>query len=145
VTPHRAATRRLFAPVVLLAAGVFPSNPAAGAAPVLQPSGGRLRPPGFVTCDRNQLTSFTGRVAGLERHRGRTVLRIETDDRTRETLTLRHPDGEARAFFRMAGEPFAEADWEVILPSGRLRPGTRATAWVCAGEANPTIDWERPQ
>jgi hypothetical protein len=98
-----------------------------------------------VSCDRNRLTSFTGRVAALERHRDFTVLRLETDESTRETLTLRHPDGNASAFFRMVGEPFAEADWEAILPSGRLRPGTRATAWVCAGEINPTIDWERPQ
>ena len=45
----------------------------------------------------------------------------------------------------MAGEPFVEADWAVILTAGRLRAGARATAWVCADETNPKIDWERPR
>jgi hypothetical protein len=118
---------------------------AGAGAPAFETGGGRLRPPEYVTCERNRLTSFTGRVVALDRGRDRTTLRMETDEATRESLTIRHPGGDARASFRMAGEPFAEADWAAILPAGRLRAGIRATAWVCADEANPKIDWERPQ
>ncbi len=106
---------------------------------------GRLRPPAFVTCDRNDLTSYTGRVVSLDRSRDRTTLRIETDESTRESLVIRHPGGDVRPFFRMGGEPFGEADWTRILTDGRLRPGARATAWVCADQENPIVDWERPR
>ncbi len=106
---------------------------------------GRLRPPGFVTCDRNHLTSYTGRVVSLDRSPDRTTLRIETDEATRESLVIRHPGGDVRRFFRMDGEPFAEADWTKILADGRLRPGARATAWVCTGQENPIVDWEHPR
>jgi hypothetical protein len=144
---HETLTRRRLVPAVLLAASVSFRLPAAELAPAPgteSQGSGRLRPPEFVTCDRNRLTSFTGRVVALERRPDRTVLRMETDESTRESLTLRHPAGDARAFFRMAGGPFGEADWDVILPAGRLRAGIRATAWVCANETNPKIDWERP-
>lgn len=129
-----------FASLALLAATLSRPAPSEGAGPE-----GRLRPPPFVTCDRNRLTSYTGRVVSLERGRDRTTLRIATDEDTRESLTLRHPGGDVLPSFRMGGEPFVEADWAQILTGGRLRPGARATAWVCADEANPKIDWERPR
>jgi hypothetical protein len=125
---------------VLLALALLQPAPSKGNA-----RQGRLRPPAFVTCDRNRLTSYTGRVVSLERGRGSTILRMETDENTREALVIRHPRGDVLPYFRMAGEPFAESDWQAIVPAGRLRPGTRATAWVCADEANPKIDWERPR
>jgi len=105
---------------------------------------GRLRPPPFVTCDRNQLTSFTGRVVSLSRDAGATRLVMDTDEATRERLTIRHPKGDAAAWFYRAGQPFAEQDWAVLLPGGRLRSDARATAWVCATETNPKIDWALP-
>ena len=123
---------------LLLAAG---PGPAAAS----RSGGGRLRPPEFVTCDRNRLTSYTGRVVALDRGRDRTGLRLETDEGTRESVTVRHPGASARPFFHVAGEPFSEADWSLILEGGRLRPGTRATAWVCSDGSNPQIDWERPR
>jgi len=110
-----------------------------------QPGGGRLRPPGFVTCDRNLLTSYTGRVVALDRGRDRTDLRFETDEGTREPVSIRHPGASVLPFFHLAGEPFSEPDWAVILEGGRLRPGARATAWVCSDGTNPQIDWERPR
>ena len=102
---------------------------------------GRLRPPPFVTCDRNQLTSFTGRVVSLSRDADTTRLVMETDDSTREQITIRHPKGDPSAWFYRAGQPFAPQDWAVLLPGGRLRSDARATAWVCATETNPRIDW----
>ena len=105
---------------------------------------GRLRPPAFVTCDRNQLTSFTGRVISLSRDADATRMVMDTDESTRETLTIRHPKGNPTAWFYRAGQPFVPQDWDVLLPGGRLRPDARATAWVCATETNPKIDWALP-
>lgn len=101
---------------------------------------GRLRPPAFVTCDRNHLTSFTGRVIALSRGSGTTSLGLDTDERTREQFTLRHPGADASAWFYAAGRPFAPADWAALLPGGKLRVGTRATVWVCDNEANPRVE-----
>jgi len=105
---------------------------------------GRLRPPAFVTCDRNQLTSFTGRVTSLSRDAGTTRLVMDTDEATREQLTIRHPKGDATPWFYRAGQPFVQQDWAILLPGGKLRPDARATAWVCATETNPKIDWTLP-
>ncbi len=112
--------------------------------PVFPQPRGRLRPPAFVTCDPNRLTSYTGRVVSLDRSRDRTTVRIDTDESTRESLVIRHPGGGVLPFFRVGGEPFVEADWPQILSDERLRPGARATAWVCADRSNPIVDWERP-
>jgi hypothetical protein len=105
---------------------------------------GRLRPPTFVTCDRNALTSFTGRVTELKRGDRTTELRIATDDDTRESLTLRHLKGEANRLMYRGGRPFTEADWSQVATPDGVKPGVRATAWVCSGDANPIIDWEIP-
>jgi hypothetical protein len=105
---------------------------------------GRLRPPEFVTCDRNRLTSFTGRVVSLARASDTTTLRMETDESTKERFTLRHPGSDATAWFYLGGVPFTTADWTALLPAGRLRAGARATVWVCADEPNPRVDWEPP-
>jgi hypothetical protein len=105
---------------------------------------GRIAPPPFVTCDRNDLTSFTGRVVSLERTSASTTLRMETDENTKEAFTLRHPGADATAWFFLAGKSFTPADWAALLPGGRLRAGARATVWVCTDEPNPKVDWAPP-
>lgn len=102
---------------------------------------GRLRPPAFVTCDRNELTSFTGKVVSLTRQADATTLRMDTDERTLERFTVRHPGADPSAWFFVGGKPFTPADWAALLPGGTLRAGARATVWVCAGQPNPMVDW----
>jgi hypothetical protein len=116
----------------------------AGAPAAVVPAQGRLRPPEFVTCDRNHLTSFTGRVVSLARGADSTTLSMETDESTKERFTIRHPGSDATAWFHLSGVPFTAADWAALLPGGHLRPGARARVWVCADEPNPHVDWERP-
>jgi hypothetical protein len=103
---------------------------------------GRLRPPAFVTCDRNHLTSFSGRIVSLQRDHDSTTLRMETDENTKEHFTLRHPGAEVTAWFYIGGKPFTSTDWAALLHEGRLRQGARATVWVCADEPNAKVDWE---
>jgi hypothetical protein len=121
----------------LLLALVLAGEPAA-----IGSAQGRLRPPEFVTCDRNHLTSFSGRVVSLARASDTTTLRMETDESTKERFTLRHPGSEPTAWFYLGGVPFTAADWTALFPTGRLRAGARATVWVCADEPNPRVDWE---
>ena len=109
--------------------------------------GGRLRPPPALECDRNQLTSYSGRVSGYKRGAASTWIRISTDEDTVETVTVRHADkAKAAARYRLRGEAFTSRDWPRIeISAKKLTPGMRAVAWVCLdGKTAPLIDWQPP-
>ena len=79
----------------------------------------RLRPPDQLTCPRDQLTSYTGRVVSFSRAAGRTTLRIRTDWETTERVIVQHPgtrDPSPR--FLIGGEPFTSGDWVHIEDAG---------------------------
>ncbi len=109
-------------------------------------SGRRPRIPDRVTCPRNNLTSFTGRVLSFSRTNVRTVIRMRTDEDTTETFTLHHPESDsAMKWFLLRGEPFEQSDWALIESArNRLRPKMRATVWVCDDGTNPIVDWRPP-
>lgn len=105
-------------------------------------SGGRLAPPDAVKCDRNELTSYAGKVVHYRRLRGKTVLVIDTSAGTRETVTVRHKGSDDPSpSFLIEGKAFTSADWERIeVRKGEAKPGLSAVAWVCSN--GPTIvDW----
>ncbi|BCS35905.1 hypothetical protein TBR22_A51400 [Luteitalea sp. TBR-22] len=102
---------------------------------------GRLAPPPFVTCDRNELTSYTGRVTSLRREKQSTRLVIETDEATTERVVIAHPDGDLLSAFHLRGQPFTEADMARLMPGGRLVKDARATVWVCTRGMRPQVDW----
>ena len=105
---------------------------------------GRVMPPARVSCDRNQLTSYFGKVIGYRRLKAGVWLRIATDYDTVEEVTLRHPnEGDPADYFLYRGRPFTAPDWARIESKpGKLRAGMRATAWVCGdGHTVPLIDW----
>ncbi len=107
--------------------------------------GGRLAPPSAISCDRNQLTSWTGEVSGYRREETFTWLQISTDEQTVEQTTVSHDDAaDASARYLLWGEPFTQADWKAIETSpGKLINGMRATAWICSdGKTPPVIDWQ---
>jgi rhodanese-related sulfurtransferase len=104
--------------------------------------GGRLAPPAAVSCDRNQLTSYAGKVKSYKRQRGKTVLVIDTSAGTTERVTLLHKgtDDPAR-FYLIDGTPFTSRDWSRIEHSkGRLHPNMSAVAWVCSNGTS-IVDW----
>jgi len=104
--------------------------------------GGRLAPPAAVSCDRNQLTSYAGKVKSYKRQRGKTVLVIDTSADTTERVTLLHKgtDDPSR-FYLIAGTPFTSRDWSRIERSkGQLHPNMSAVAWVCTNGTS-IIDW----
>ena len=116
---------------------------AAGPALSAQGGAGRVRPPEAVTCPRNDLTLYAGRVTALEREKGSTSLTISTDWKTTERVTIRHPEvADPDAWFLMQGKPFVEAEWETVAPKGKLRDDIRAHAWVCRDGRHPIIDWQ---
>jgi len=136
-------------PALLPAAVLVSLLLAAPSALLLQrqrPEISRSRPPEQFTCNRNDLTSYTGVVIAYTRETGRTTLRIRTDWDTTERVTLRHSGSDdPSAFYRMGGQPFTPSDWTRIERSkGAVRPGTRASAWVCA-DGRTMIDWNVPR
>lgn len=109
---------------------------------------GRLAPSALISCDHNQLTSWTGIVTGYQRLEKTSWLEISTDADTVEHTTLEH-DGssDASSFYLLWGEPFKQTDWKAIeIAPGVLISGMRATAWICSdGNTPPVIDWQPSQ
>ena len=104
-------------------------------------SGGRLRPPAAVTCDRNELNSYAGKVTHYRRQKEKTVLVLDTSAGTTETVSVRHGSGDPSRFYLIDGTPFTAADWSRIERSrGVLRHDMSAVAWVCANGVT-IIDW----
>ncbi len=103
----------------------------------------RIAPPSPLTCDRNHLTSFTGRVVRYRRQNGRIQLQVRTDEATTEDFSLRFDESEdGSKHFLMRGEAFKPSDWTLVEASRtRLRPKIRAIVWVCDDGSAPVIDW----
>ncbi len=108
--------------------------------------GGRVRPPARITCDRNNLTVYEGKVLSYTRRSDRIALRIYTDSDTTEMVTLRYPRGSSPSrWFLLNGEAFERDDWPKIESSkGRLNPNMRVSAWVCTDGRKPILDWQPP-
>lgn len=106
------------------------------------PAGGRLAPPSSVPCDRNDLTSYAGRVISYERTTGKTTLVIATSAGTTERVTLEHAGSEdPSSAFLLAGQAFAAEDWKKIEKSrGVLRDSMSVIAWVCS-DGQTIVDW----
>jgi hypothetical protein len=106
----------------------------------------RLAPPDAVTCPRDNLTVYFGRVIAYRRGPTSTFLRIRTDFDTTESVTVRHRRGASPArWFLLGAEPFKASDWgRIESRRGRLRPGMRANVWVCSDGSNPFVDWRPP-
>jgi len=106
-------------------------------------SGQRLAPSPAITCSRDHLTSFAGRVLAYQRRTDHIFLRVQTDEGTTESFTLRWQKGEdAAKWVLLRGEAFTSEDWKLVetAPS-RLRPKMRAIVWVCDDGSRPVIDW----
>ena len=111
----------------------------------MQGGPGRIRPPEGVTCPRNELTVYAGRVTSLLRQKGATSVTIATDSQTTERVTIRHPEAaDPDAWLLFKGKPFTPADWNAIAPKSTLRDGVRANAWVCRDGRNAIIDFTPP-
>lgn len=115
---------------------VAPPDPEAAPMPppgqVSLTSGGRLAPPAVVKCDRNDLTSYAGKVTSFRRTKSQVSIGIATDADTTESVKAK------TARYLINGKPMKAADWN--------RPGVgkggRAIVWVCRARGlEPVIDW----
>ncbi len=129
--------------LVVLLIGVMTFSAASGVS--LPQERGRIMPPPQLTCDRNDLTSYDGRVLVYRRRKGSTFLRIRTNFDTTENVTIRHPrTNDPSEFYLINGEAFTKSDWSRIEKKPHfLRPGMRANVWVCRGNPSiqPVVDW----
>ena len=122
--------------IAAAAPGTASARPAVG--------GGRMMPPARAHCATSNLTSYFGKVIGYKRGKASTWLKIATDYDTVEEVTIAHAgakDASRQYLYRL--KPFTAKDWARIESKpGVLRPGTRATAWVCEGSKQaPLVDW----
>lgn len=93
---------------------------------------GRVRPPAAVTCDRNQLTSYAGRVTAYARAGNQVTVTLAADAGTSESVTA--------TSFLLEGEPF-NGDWTRIeSEGGKALEAMSAIAWVCTG-GTTFLDW----
>lgn len=125
--------RLLFAVLVLFAAPAIAQQ--------------RLAVPSYLSCDRNQLTSWIGVVNYLQ-HRGSTLsLRISTDFKTEESLHLNLPNEASLVQqMRLNDAPFTAKDWGLLYDTnGILRHQLRAVIWLCSDQhIKPVINWQPP-
>lgn len=109
---------------------------------------GRLATPAASACDRNQLTSWFGKVSGYHRENEVVQLEVSTDYDTVEQIDLHYgAQSTAPAQFQLWGEPFTDADWTTIERSpGVLKEGLRVVVWICEdGQTPPLVDWQPPR
>ena len=131
-------------PCFVWAMAIFALSLSAAGAAQAQ-GGGRVMAPSGLACDVNHLSSWFGVVSGYRREHGRTWIRIHTDYATVESTTIEHagqPD--ASKHYRYQGRAFTAKDFARIeRKPGVLRPGVRATVWVCDdGKTPPMVDWQ---
>ena len=111
----------------------------------LAQEGGRIMPPPQLQCDRNDLTSYDGRILAYRRRVGSTFLRIRTNFDTTEEVTIRHrASDDPSKFYLINGEAFTKSDWRRVEKRPRvLKSGMRANVWVCRGNPSiqPVVDW----
>lgn len=107
---------------------------------------GRLRPPGGLPCDRNQVTAYAGLPTAYARDARSVRVTIETDAGTVERVEVKLTSSETPdRYFRWMAEPFLPEHWPRLESSpGKLNAGVRVTAWVCRGGVNPILDWREP-
>ena len=83
--------------------------------------GGRIMPPPQLKCDRNDLTSYDGRILAYRRRLGSTFLRIRTNFDTTEEVTIRHRGSDDPSkFYLINGEAFTKTDWRRIEKRPRV-------------------------
>ena len=103
----------------------------------------RLRPPSSLTCSRDHLTSFQGRVLEYKRGPQEILLRVRTDEDTTEMFTLKWAASErVETWFLLLGEQFKSGDWSRIeSSSGKLHESMRIIVWACDDGSKPVFDW----
>lgn len=139
------AARMTFVLLVCLCASTHLARAQRRVAPGRDESSRRSAPPAAVTCDRNNLTVYSGRVIAYRRTRDYTALTIAIDRDTTERVRIRHArERSPHPFYLVDGRPADAADIRRIeLRPNALPPDTRVNAWVCADErTNPIVDWQ---
>ena len=82
------------------------------------PEQSRQRVPEGFTCERNDLTVYTGVVSRYQRARGRTTLRIRTDWETTEAVTVTHQGTDDPSV--PAAHPVPGLHHRAIIPHGQI-------------------------
>jgi hypothetical protein len=103
----------------------------------------RPRPPASLTCTRDHLTAYQGRVLDYKRGPQEITVRILTDEDTNESVSLKWTAAEKpETWLLLRGAPFKSDDWKLIESGpGKLNDGMQIIAWVCDNGSKPVLDW----
>ena len=104
----------------------------------------RWRVPDYFECDRNQVTSWTGKIGSYWRDNGELSFTLLTDADTHQRLQLKFDTQQQLiTHFYIDNRAFEALDWPSLEPSaGKLKPNQRATVWLCLDNSVlPVINW----
>jgi hypothetical protein len=106
--------------------------------------------PNWLKCPRDYVTSFEGKVVFFEHEDKSVLIRMETDEETKEEFAVPYSEQDGQIdTFRLKGESFKTSDWKTIeADKGKLKADMRAVVWGCYDEKNnltvKAIDWQPP-
>jgi hypothetical protein len=97
----------------------------------------RLAPPAALNCDRNNLTSYEGRLFAFTPGPDEVTVTLVTDWDSEETFTVPADAVQLRDGVPMDAETQA-AFLETLAPPTQA---PRIIAWVCCDPSSVTLDW----
>jgi hypothetical protein len=103
--------------------------------------GRRLAAPSGLDCDRDHITSFTGRVLAYSRQAGQISIRVRTDEGTTENFTISYAQAqELLKRVKLNGQKLRQEELEKIEARWRReKRSVRVTVWACYDK-----DWRKP-
>ncbi|MCW8092842.1 hypothetical protein [Alteromonas sp. ASW11-130] len=107
----------------------------------------RLRVPEFVPCERNNLTSLTGKVTTYLRGKNKTKFTIKTFAGTTENVALSYKDiNELERHYYMNGKALTPHNWSLLEDSPQqIKADVTARVWLCSDQSHKIIvDWQVP-
>jgi hypothetical protein len=106
------------------------------------PQGRRIAPPSGLDCDRDHITSFTGRVLSYSRGGGQISIRVRTDEGTTESFTISYAQAkELLKRVKLNGQVLSQNELTKIEARWKREKRTvRATVWACYDK-----DWRNPK
>lgn len=105
----------------------------------------RLRVPNYFHCERNYVTSWTGKVTGYQRDDKTLSLTMFTDADTTENIQFHfNSPNELLTRLYLKGKAFTADSWQQIESAhGLLKDNMKLTVWLCAdNNTQAIINWQ---
>ncbi len=108
----------------------------------------RMRVPDYVSCDRNEVTSYMGKVKHYSRTDELLSITVDTDFGTVYKLELAGlSEQEVIDLFKLNGKPFKAQDFPLLEDNlGVVDKRTTVAIWECSTPGvKPIVSWKQHQ